>query len=73
MQIPIGEYEKLKGMIDLCSMEEIEFHGEYGERIEKKTIEANTEKHNLMMEERRKMIEVVGNYDEKIAEMYLNE
>ena len=73
MQLPVGESEKFRGMIDLCSMEEIEFHGEYGERMERKIVEANTEKHNMMLEKRKKIIEVVGNYEEKIAEMYLNE
>ena len=42
MQYPIGECEKLKGVIDLCSMEEITFGGEYGETIEKTILESNT-------------------------------
>lgn len=30
MQYPIGELENLKGVIDLCSMEEYIFEGQFG-------------------------------------------
>ena len=56
MQYPIGESEKFEGMVDLVNMEEITFKGEYGEIMKKIVIEANTQRHNMMLEERKKIV-----------------
>ena len=72
MQYPIGEEDKLKGVVDLLEIEEIIFSGKYGEYYEKREISKKSELHYRMNKERNKIIEEVGNYDDEIAEMYLN-
>jgi hypothetical protein len=73
MQYPIGEADLFRGVYDLAMMEEIIFGGKFGENMEKKKISKDHPKFKELLGHRMKLIEQIGNYNEEIGDMYLNE
>lgn len=71
MQIPIGLEDKLEGVVDLVSNKAIYFKGEQGEKIEFAEIpdhlKADSQKY------RNEMIEKLADFDDKLAEKFLDE
>lgn len=70
MQIPIGEEDDLRGVVDLLAMKAYYFEGEMGSNVREDTVPADlkeeAERH------RGTLIEKVADIDDSIAERYLN-
>ena len=71
MQIPIGVEDQHKGVVDLVSQKAIYFEGEEGEKPVSKDIP--DELKDQTKEYRLKMIEALSDYDDILAEKFLNE
>ena len=71
MQIPIGLEDKHEGVVDLVKMKAIYFEGKEGERPVSKDIPE--ELRNQAREYRLKMIEALSDFDDSLAERFLNE
>ena len=71
MQIPIGLEEKHEGVVDLVTMKAIYFEGTEGEKPVNKDIPEELK--DQAMEYRLKMIEALSDFDDVLAEKFLNE
>ena len=71
MQIPIGLEDQHKGVVDLISQKAIYFEGKEGEKPVYKDIPDDLKEQTK--EYRLKMIEVLSDYDDTLAEKFLNE
>jgi len=71
VQIPIGVEEKHEGVVDLVTMKAIYFDGEEGEKLVLKDIPE--ELFSKAHEYRLKMIESLSDFDDTLAEKFLNE
>ncbi|MFH1656426.1 MAG: elongation factor G [Candidatus Nealsonbacteria bacterium] len=69
VQIPIGEEDKLSGVIDLIKMKALIFDGDFGQIIKEEDIPENLLK--TAKQWREKMIEKIAAEDEKLLEKYL--
>ncbi len=70
-QIPIGLEEKHEGVVDLFTMKAIYFEGDHGEKLVEKGIPEELKAQAL--EYRQKMIEGLADFDDGLAEKFLNE
>ena len=70
-QIPIGLEDKHEGVVDLFTMKAIYFEGENGEKVVEKDIPENLKEQ--AEEYRQKMIEALADFDDNLAEKFLNE
>ncbi|MCY4321484.1 MAG: elongation factor G, partial [Bdellovibrionaceae bacterium] len=70
-QIPIGLEDKHEGVVDLFSMKAIYFEGEHGEKVLEKDIPDNLKAQ--AEEYRQKMVEALADFDDNLAEKFLNE
>ena len=70
-QIPIGLEDLHDGVIDLFTMKALYFEGENGEKLVEKEIPDNLK--NQADEYRQKMIEGLADFDDALAEKFLNE
>ena len=70
-QIPIGLEEKHKGVVDLFTMKAFYFEGDKGEKLVEKEIPENLK--DQASEYRQKMIEGLADFDDALAEKFLNE
>ena len=70
-QIPIGLEEKHEGVVDLFTMKAIYFEGEQGEKPVEKEIPDDLKEQ--AEEYRQKMIEALADFDDALAEKFLNE
>jgi elongation factor G len=69
LQLPIGEEENLKGIIDLLEMKALKFEGSFGEVVKKEEIPQDL---LAKAEEwREKLVEKVAGEDEVLLEKYL--
>ena len=71
MQIPIGLEDKHKGVVDLVTGKACYFEGSEGENIVLKDIPAELQ--SQAKEYRLKMIETLSDFDDALAEKFLNE
>ena len=71
MQIPIGLEEKHTGVVDLVKMKAVYFEGEEGENPVIKEIPEELK--DQANEYRLKMIEALSDFDDNLAEKFLNE
>ena len=71
MQIPIGLEEKHEGVVDLITMKACYFEGDEGEKVVNKDIPADLVEQ--AKEYRLKMIEALSDFDDTLAEKFLNE
>ena len=71
MQIPIGVEDKHEGLVDLVSMKACYFEGSEGEKAVEKPIPENLK--TQAQEYRLKMIETLSDFDDRLAEKFLNE
>ena len=71
MQIPIGLEEKHEGVVDLVTMKAVCFEGKEGEKPVDKEIPENLK--SQAKEYRLKMIEALSDFDDILAEKFLNE
>ena len=71
MQIPIGLEGQLEGVVDLVRQKAIYFKGEQGETVEYADIPENLKKDSLKY--RNEMIEKLADFDDELAEKFLNE
>ena len=69
LQLPIGEEENFKGVIDLLKMKAIRFEGEFGEQLKEEEIPA--ELLEKAKKWREKMIEKIVAEDAELLEKYL--
>ncbi|MDD9868151.1 MAG: elongation factor G [Candidatus Campbellbacteria bacterium] len=69
MQIPIGEEDELKGIIDFLEMKAYYFDGERGEKVRKE--EVPSEYKEQAEKKRAELIEAIAESDDKLAEEYL--
>lgn len=70
MQIPVGQSEDLQGIIDLLKRKMYTFEGDKGEKIIESEVPA--EYTHRVEELREKIIEAACDFDEKLAEKYLD-
>ena len=70
-QIPIGLEDQHEGVVDLFQMKAIYFEGEQGENIVEKEIPEELKEQ--AEEYRQKMIEGLADFDDTLAEKFLNE
>lgn len=69
VQIPVGEEENFKGVIDLIAQEFVSFEGEHGENIKREAIpEADKERAKKYRDD---MIERIASEDDALMEKYL--
>jgi elongation factor G len=69
LELPIGEEEKLEGVIDLMKMKALRFEGDFGQTVKEEEIPADLlEK---AKEWRKKMVEKIAAEDEQLLEKYL--
>ena len=71
MQIPIGLEDKHEGVVDLITLEACYFEGDEGEKVVRKNIPA--ELLEQAKEYRLKMVEALSDFDDHLAEKFLNE
>ncbi|MFH1820700.1 MAG: elongation factor G [Candidatus Nealsonbacteria bacterium] len=71
MQLPIGEEENLKGVIDLLTMKALMAEGEFGQIIKEEEIPEDLKE--KAKEWREKMVERIAAEDEKMLEDYLGQ
>ena len=71
MQIPIGLEEQHKGVVDLITMKALYFEGSEGEKVSTKPLP--DELKDQAQEYRLKMIEALSDFDDALAEKFLNE
>ena len=70
-QIPIGLEDKHEGVVDLFSMKALYFEGDNGEKLIEKEIPENLK--DQANEYRQKLIEGLADFDDNLAEKFLNE
>ena len=70
-QIPIGLEDKHEGVVDLFSMKAFYFEGDNGEKVTEKEIPEDLK--DQAEEYRQKMIESLADFDDNLAEKFLNE
>ena len=70
-QIPIGLEDKHEGVVDLFSMKAFYFEGDNGEKVTEKEIPEDLK--DQAKEYRQKMIESLADFDDDLAEKFLNE
>ncbi|MCZ0932672.1 MAG: GTP-binding protein, partial [Oligoflexia bacterium] len=70
-QIPIGLEDKHEGVVDLFTMKAIYFEGEHGEKAVEKDIPEDLKE--PAEEYRQKMVEALADFDDSLAEKFLNE
>ncbi len=70
VQLPIGERNDFRGVIDLIKMKAYSFSGEMGEIVNEEEIPA--ELLDKAKEWREKMVEKISETDDKLTEKYLN-
>ncbi len=70
MQIPVGQSEDLKGIIDILTRKMYTFEGDMGEKIIESEVPG--EYKSKVEELREKIIEAACDFDEALAEKYLN-
>lgn len=70
-QIPIGLEDKHEGVIDLFTMKAFYFEGEHGEKLIEKEIPEDLK--DQADEYRQKMIEGLADFDDALAEKFLDE
>ena len=70
IQIPIGERNEFKGVVDLIKMKAYTFEGNMGEKIVESEIPA--ELLDKAKESREKMVEKISETDDALTEKYLN-
>ncbi len=71
MQIPIGIEDQLEGVVDLIQQKAIYFKGDQGEKVEYANIPENLKEDSLKY--RNEMIEKLADFDDELAEKFLNE
>ncbi len=71
MQIPIGLESQHKGVVDLITMKAIYFEGSEGEKVSYQKIPSNLTEQATQY--RLKMIEALSDFDDFLAEKFLNE
>ena len=71
MQIPIGLEDKHEGVVDLITMKACRFEGKEGEKVS--YTEIPEELKTQAQEQRLKMIEALSDFDDALAEKFLNE
>jgi elongation factor G len=71
MQIPVGQSEDFRAIIDVLTGKMAIFEGECGERVV--WSDAPAEYKDKVAELRTKIVEAAGDFDEALAEKYLNE
>ena len=71
MQIPIGLEDKHEGVVDLVTMKAYYFEGKEGETPTSKDLPADLQ--DQAQEYRLKMIEALSDFDDNLAEKFLNE
>ena len=71
MQIPIGLEDKHEGVVDLVNMKALYFEGQEGEKPVQKDIPEALK--SQAQEYRLKMIEALADFDDTLAEKFLNE
>ena len=71
MQIPIGLEEQHKGVVDLVTMKALYFEGKEGEKVSSQEIPEDLTKQ--AQDYRLKMIEALSDFDDNLAEKFLNE
>ncbi len=71
MQIPIGLEDKHEGVVDLVKMKAVYFEGKEGEKPVEKDIPGELK--SKAQEYRLKMIEALSDFDDGLAEKFLNE
>ena len=69
LQIPVGEEEKLEGIVDLITMKFLRFEGDFGQIIKEEEIKP--ELLSKAQAWREKMLEKIATEDEKLLEKYL--
>lgn len=72
LQVPIGSEDSFKGVVDLIRMKAIYNEGEKG-LIIRESDEIPADIQQLCKEKRAKMIEVLADVDDEIAELFLDE
>ena len=70
-QIPVGLEDKHKGVVDLFSMKAFYFEGDNGEKLIEKEIPEELKEQ--AEEYRQKLIEGLADFDDSLAEKFLNE
>ncbi len=70
-QIPIGLEDKHEGVVDLFTMKALYFEGGNGEKVIEKEIPVDLK--DQAVEYRQKMIEGLADFDDNLAEKFLNE
>jgi len=71
VQIPIGEGEDFKGVVDLFTMRALYFEGEHGEKV--KTDEIPEELKEKAQKVREEMVEKIAGEDEVLLEKFLEQ
>lgn len=71
MQLPVGISEDFSGIIDLLTMKMATFEGDAGTKVVWHEIPAEYQEQAEAL--RMKIVEVAGNFDDDVAEKYLNE
>ena len=71
MQIPIGLEDKLEGVVDLIRWKAVYFKGDQGEKVEYTEIPENLKEDAEKY--RNEMIEKLADFDDELAEKFLNE
>lgn len=66
---PMGAEDQFKGVIDLVSMEAVYFDGDNGENVRREAVP--TEYHDKAVEFRNSLIEALADFDDGLAEKYL--
>ncbi len=69
MMLPDGVESDFKGMVDLLSMEYLQFHGERNEELTRGPVPEPLR--DSCQDARTRLIERVGDYSDEIAELYL--
>ncbi len=69
MQVPIGSGAEFEGVVDLITEQALYFDGPNGEDIRYEKVPAALE--DMVEEHRTEMIEVLADFDDELAELYL--
>ncbi len=70
MQLPVGEEENFKGVIDLVKRKFITFEGEFGQEIKEEDVPENMKE--VVEKWRNEMLEKIVTEDEELFERYMN-
>jgi len=71
VQVPIGEDDRLKGVVDIIEEKAFYYEGANGENIRKEPVPDNLKE--IVKIKRLELIEYLANVDEELEEMYLME